>query len=717
MTSAEGAIVDQPAAVKTPLLALVGNPNTGKTTVFNALCGARQKVGNYPGVTVEKKMGVATIGGTAVDVVDLPGLYSLNPLSPDELVATRAILAHVNGLPEPDVLVFVLDATNLKRNLYLYSQLAETGRPIVVVATMTDLMEAEGVHVDFDKLANDLDVPVVSLTANTPNALDRVKATLEQALASPPVPKLDLAFDATTQQALDQLQRDFPKISRFEASALLFQSQQVHNASDAIAEATVAAVDHAQTILEAGSELSPAALASFRYQWAERVVQAVETRQGIAQTFSRKLDRVLTHRVFGLLIFAAVMFLVFQSIYTWAVPFMDLIDWGIAALSSSVSGLLVNYPLWQSIVVDGMIAGVGSVVVFVPQIVILFMFVTILEDSGYLARAAFLMDKLLSWTGLNGRAFIPMLSSFACAVPGIMAARVMPDPKARMATILVAPLMSCSARLPIYILMISAFIEPRFGPAWAAVALFGMHAVGLVVALPIAWVLNRGILKTPEMPFILELPSYRIPKWFNVFFRSYEAGKKFVLRAGTVIFAFSIVIWALSYFPRPQQLETTLRDSHKHMTAEELDHEIAAAYLEQSYLGRAGKSIQPVFAPLGFDWKITVGILGAFPAREVILSTLGIIYQIGEADEESDDLKSRMIAEQWPDGRTVFTPLVAVVLMIFFALCSQCMSTLITVQRELNSWKWAAFLFVYMTTLAYLAALGVYQGGVALGWG
>ena len=717
MTSAEGAIVDPPAAVRTPLLALVGNPNTGKTTVFNALCGARQKVGNYPGVTVEKKMGVATIGGAAVDVVDLPGLYSLNPLSPDELVATRAILAHVNGLPEPDVLVFVLDATNLKRNLYLYSQLAETGRPIVVIATMTDLMEAEGVHVDFDKLANYLDVPVVSLTANTPNALDRVKVMLEQALTSPPVPKLDLAFDAATQQALDQLQREFPKISRFEASALLFQSQQVHNASDAIAEATVAAVDHAQTILDAGSELSPAALASFRYQWAERVVQAVETRQGIAQTFSRKLDRVLTHRVFGLLIFAAVMFLVFQSIYTWAVPFMDLIDWGIAALSSSVSGLLVNYPLWQSIVVDGMIAGVGSVVVFVPQIVILFMFVTILEDSGYLARAAFLMDKLLSWTGLNGRAFIPMLSSFACAVPGIMAARVMPDPKARMATILVAPLMSCSARLPIYILMISAFIEPRFGPAWAAVALFGMHAVGLVVALPIAWVLNRGILKTPEMPFILELPSYRIPKWFNVFFRSYEAGKKFVLRAGTVIFAFSIVIWALSYFPRPQQLETSLRDSHQHMTAEELDHEIAAAYLEQSYLGRAGKSIQPVFAPLGFDWKITVGILGAFPAREVILSTLGIIYQIGEADEESDDLKSRMIAEQWPDGRTVFTPLVAIVLMIFFALCSQCMSTLITVQRELNSWKWAAFLFVYMTTLAYLAALGVYQGGKALGWG
>lgn len=465
------------------------------------------------------------------------------------------------------------------------------------------------------------------------------------------------------------------------------------------------------------SNLTPAALVTQRYQWAEAIVQRVEKRSEKALTFSRKLDRILTHRFFGLIIFAAVMFLMFQSIYTWAVPFMDLIETGISTLSDVVGSSLAARPLLASIMVDGMIAGVGSVIVFLPQIVILFLFVAVLEDSGYLSRAAFLMDKLLGWTGLNGRAFIPMLSSFACAVPGIMAARVMPDPKARMATILVSPLMSCSARLPVYILLISAFIEPRFGASWAAVTLFAMHGIGLLIALPIAWILNKGILKTPDMPFILELPVYRLPNWTNVVFRAYEAGKKFTVRAGTVIFAFSIIIWALSYFPRPDHIADDIRAQAQSQDALLIDQQIAGAYLEQSYLGTAGKAIQPIFGPLGFDWKITVGILGAFPAREVILSTLGIIYQIGEADEESDDLKQRMAAESWPDGSQVFTPLVAIVLMIFFALCSQCMSTLITVQRELNSWKWAGFLFTYMTALAYLLSLVTYQGGKALGLG
>ena len=342
------------------------------------------------------------------------------------------------------------------------------------------------------------------------------------------------------------------------------------------------------------------------------------------------------------------------------------------------------------------------------------------------------MDRLLGWTGLNGRAFIPMLSSFACAVPGVMAARVMPDPRARLTTILVAPLMSCSARLPVYLLMIGAFIEPHFGAGWAALTLFGMHALGLIVALPVAYFLNRGVLKTPSIPFVLELPAYRWPSLFNVGFRAYEASKKFLMRAGTVIFAASIVIWGMSYFPRPESIATNIEQKYApELSAlqaagesaesatnprEELqmriDNEISGAYLEQSYLGRLGHAVQPLFAPLGFDWKISVGILGAFPAREVIIATLGIIYNVGASvDEESDSLKQRMAAEIRTDGTPVYTPLVAVTLMVFFALCSQCMSTLATVWRELNSGKWAAFLFVYMTGLAYICGLAVYQTG------
>ncbi len=701
---------------KSPVLALVGNPNTGKTTVFNALCGARQKVGNYPGVTVEKKSGTIKLDSGTVELVDLPGLYSLNPLSPDEQVATDGILAHLPGMAEPDLLIFVLDVTNLKRNLYLLSQVAETGRRMLVIATMTDLLQSEGIETDLQRLEKSLALPVLQLTGKDSSQIDLIRKAIATTLSQDHQRQNYLTYPEPINEALLSIESKFPDLSRFEATTLLFDSQKL--TTDAgTEEATSFANQHASELTTAGHELSPPSLATLRYAWAEEVVKSCEKREGQAQTISRKIDRVLTHRVFGLIIFAAIMFLTFQSIYTWAVPFMDLIEWGTGSLSAVVSSWLAAYPMGQSIVVDGMIAGVGSVIIFVPQIVILFLFVAVLEDSGYLARAAFLMDKLLGWTGLNGRAFIPMLSSFACAVPGIMAARVMPDPKARMTTILVSPLMSCSARLPIYILFISAFIEPQFGPAWAAVTLFGMHIIGLVLALPIAWILNRGVLKTPDMPFILELPAYRIPKPFNVGYRAFEAGKKFTIRAGTVIFAFSIIIWALSYFPRPEHVADEVRASAP--TAEEsvMNNLIAAAYLEQSYLGRSGKAIQPIFAPLGFDWKITVGILGAFPAREVILSTLGIIYQIGEADEESADLKSTMLAETWPDGRPIFTPLVAIVLMIFFALCSQCMSTLITVQRELNSWKWAAFLFFYMTGLAYVVSLGVYQSGRALGWG
>ena len=731
-----------------PIIAIAGNPNTGKSTVFNALCGARQKVANYPGVTVEKKLGYLRLGRHDVELVDLPGLYSLTAVSPDEETAADVLMGRLGDqdIPRPDLILCVLDATNLKRNLFLFSQIQELGLPVMVVLTMTDLMARTGVSVDVPALQKKLGVPVYPVIGRNREHLARLTAALEAEIerilanpVAPEVPPFGAGARARFPNALEglvaelqQAYADFLPLGSFEARQLLVSDR--HALVPRIEEIP-AAREALARLREKTRELalSPAAIAVARYGWVDEILNEVETReQNEDRSFGARLDRLLTHRVLGFAAFAGIMYTVFQAIYTWAGPFMDLIEEGTGLVGEFVGSFLVSTPMLQSLMVDGVVAGVGSVVIFLPQIIILFLFIAFLEDSGYLARAAFLMDRLLGWTGLNGRAFIPMLSSFACAVPGVMAARVMPDPRARLTTILVAPLMSCSARLPVYLLMIGAFIEPHFGAGWAALTLFGMHALGLIVALPVAYFLNRGVLKTPSIPFVLELPAYRWPSLFNVGFRAYEASKKFLMRAGTVIFAASIVIWGMSYFPRPESIATNIEQKYApELSAlqaagesaesatnprEELqmriDNEISGAYLEQSYLGRLGHAVQPLFAPLGFDWKISVGILGAFPAREVIIATLGIIYNVGASvDEESDSLKQRMAAEIRTDGTPVYTPLVAVTLMVFFALCSQCMSTLATVWRELNSGKWAAFLFVYMTGLAYICGLAVYQTG------
>lgn len=731
-------------ARKRPFIAIAGNPNTGKSTIFNALCGTRQKVANYPGVTVEKKMGFLKLGEAEAELVDLPGLYSLTAVSPDEEAAADVLMGRLGDEEHvrPDLILCILDATNLKRNLFLFSQVQELGLPVVVVLTMTDLLAGANVRVDTNALQNKLGVPVVPVVSRNREDLKKLSAVLTTVLNDGTASysaKSGASFPKALEKLVTELQQKLATViplGSFEARQLLVGDS--HVLVPRINE-SASARDILLDLREQtrGLALSPAAIAVARYRWVDEILVDVEQREDNQKPrFSDKLDGFLTHRLFGFAAFAAIMFTVFQAIYTWAGPFMDLIDEGTGLLGDFVGGFLVATPMLQSLIVDGAITGVGSVVIFLPQIIILFLFIAFLEDSGYLARAAFLMDRLLGWTGLNGRAFIPMLSSFACAVPGVMAARVMPDPRARLTTILVAPLMSCSARLPVYLLMIGAFIEPHFGAGWAALTLFGMHGLGLIVALPVAWILNRGVLKTPSIPFVLELPEYRWPSLTNVAFRAYEASKKFLLRAGTVIFAASIVIWAMSYFPRPDSVATAIEaryEAEAIVTAQEsaqtdsatiaaeelqvkIENEISGAYLEQSYLGQLGHAVQPVFAPLGFDWKISVGILGAFPAREVIIATLGIIYNVGAGvDEESDSLKEQMAAETRADGSVVYTPLVAVTLMVFFALCSQCMSTLATVWRELNSWQWATFLFVYMTGLAYVFGLVAYQTGRAFG--
>lgn len=701
-------------------VALVGNPNSGKTTLFNALTGTHQKVANYPGVTVEEVSAEVEIGGNRVKFTDLPGLYSLEPATEDEAVAVGVLRGDYG--PRPDLLVCVVDANNLERNLYLVGELLEQGSPLIVALTMMDVAVREGVQVDPNALASELGVDVVPVTAHRKRGAQPIHEAIERWLESS---NDDLVISTCDTQEMqhytEAISRALARIGidalRSEIRAAILDPNTSLRGAEEFPEV--------RSLLQQAREAAARedfheTAAATRYEWANRIATSV-THRDAKRTLSitDRIDRILVHRVWGLLVFLAVMYFVFQSIYTLAEPLMALIEHGFAWVGSAVSAWLDPWPLAQSAIVDGLIAGLAAMFVFLPQILILFFFIAFLEGTGYLARAAFLMDRLLGWCGLNGRAFIPLLSSFACAVPGIMAARVMPDARSRLATILVAPLMSCSARLPVYVLLIGAFIEPQFGPTVAGVALFGMHLLGLVVAIPVVLVLNRAIFKTHRLPFLLELPAYQWPKWRDVFLTMYMRGKVFVNVAGRIIVTISILVWALLYFPRSDEDFARFRAEYEQLPKHTRDLISEGAYLEQrqaenSLLGQFGKAIEPVFKPAGFDWRITMGILAAFPAREVIVPTLGIIFNLGsDVDEGSRDLRSSLQSATWPDGSRLLTPWTAIGLMVFFALCCQCMATLATVRRETNSWKWPVFMFTYMSVLAYLGAVAVHQLEIA----
>ncbi len=698
------------------LVALVGNPNAGKTTLFNALTGSTQKVGNYPGVTVEKVTGLLHLQSGLVDCVDVPGLYSLRPVSEDEHVAA-AVIEGVQEGRLPDLLVVVIDGTNLERNLYLYSQIVETRLPTLVVLTMTDRLKASGKQVDLQRLSSFLDSDVVAVIGHKDEGLDELRREIDRNLASPRIPNPDHLPSETTEslEALrERLARQGLDYNTSELRKLLKTNPQLMRtyAEDfpELGELIRLASERVQIETEPTSHEVAA-----RYTWSGMVErECVSQEPGFSRiSLTDKIDRILTHRVFGLIVFGAVMYLVFQSIYTFANPLMNGIEWVFDRCKDFLGPKLAGTPWLQSLVLDGLIAGVGGVLKFLPQILILFFFIAILEGTGYLARAAFLMDRLLGWCGLNGRAFIPLLSSYACAIPGIMAARVMPDQKSRLATIMVAPLMSCSARLPVYLLLISAFIQPKFGPGWAGFTLFAMHLLGLFVAIPVVFFFNRKILKGKRLPFVLELPPYQWPKWRDVWISMFTRGRIFVKTAGTVIVFMSIAIWALVYFPQytPAQVReksSTYVASHPEATANEISNHLDEEQRAQSYLGRFGRAIEPAFLPAGFDWRITTSILAAFPARETVVPSLGILFAQGkDVTDPSKDLADAMSQAKWPDGKPLFTPWTAVGLMVFFALCAQCFSTLATVRRETNTWKWPIVMFVYMTTLAYVGAVFV----------
>lgn len=647
-------------------VALLGNPNTGKSTLFSAIAGIPTRIGNYPGVTVEEKVGTFLYRGHTIELIDLPGAYSLNAKSPDEQVAVDVLHGNIDGTKQPDCIVVVVDATNLSRNLYLVSQALAVGQPVLVALTLCDVAESKGIHIDRKKLSEFLGCPVLRLVAPRRDGIDQLADALIE------------SSDWSGQVVPEAL------------NAYLVQGAE--------SDRPVAAAD-----------------AIARYSWIDDITKDVLSfSTNHSRSLGERIDAVLTHRILGTVVFGMTMLTIFSSIFWLATPLMDLVSSGVELLAGWAESVIPDGIL-QSLVVNGIIAGVGGVVIFLPQIAILFLFVAVLEGCGYLARAAFLMDRLLVGVGLSGKSFIPLLSSFACAIPGIMAARTIENRRDRLLTILVAPLMSCSARLPVYLLLCSAFVpNVAVGNTWfrlPAVVLASMYLIGILVAAIVAFVLSRTIFRGPPQPFVLELPSWRWPQPAVVGERVREAAVSFLKNAGTLILAVSIVVWALGSFPKP-----VIQAGVDPESAEQ-----QGEALRQSFLGQAGRFIEPVVKPLGWDWRIGCAAVASFPAREVVLGVLGVIYNLGDVDpgeEEGEGMLIRQLRSATWDGtdRKVFTLPVALSIMVFFALCAQCASTLVIIGKETASWVWPLVSFTYMTALAWIGAFCVFQLGTTLGW-
>src|SRR5262245_26979321 len=685
-----------------------------------------------------------------IRVLDLPGTYSLSPNPIDEQVSRDVLLNRLPELPAPNLIVIIVDASNLQRNLYYATQVVELGHPTIIALNMVDVAEANGHRIDETKLAEALGVPVLPVIASTgqgvPELRDKIVAMLRSPVEMKPrlFCQLPGLFRIEATGLADLLATTF-KERRLQATAeallILSNEKALASSSSHYPPKVQEAVAAARKRLEAAKIDWRGAPIEWRYARVAEIQQAATTETAAAaETLSDKLDRVMTHKVWGLLIFIAVMTLIFQSIFTFAKLPMDLLQGAVEWCGSVVGSWLPEGDL-QNLLVKGVIRGVGAVVVFLPQICLLFFFIGLLEDTGYMARAAFLMDRLMSKVGLHGKSFIPMLSSFACAIPGIMATRTIESPKDRLVTILVAPLMSCSARLPVYTVLIAACIPNQRVLGFLklpGLTMLTMYLLGIVVALLMAWLFKKTLLKGPTPMLIMELPPYKRPLLRIVLRHMWDRSKIFLRRAGTVILGINILLWFLATYPKSAQIDREfaaqraavqstpppgLTDANVIETARqkqltELAKAEDGAKLRHSFAGRLGRLMEPIIAPLGFDWKIGIGMVASFAAREVFVSTMSLVYNVGEyedSDAATRNLAETLRAQTRPDGTPVFTTLVAVSLMVFYVFALQCVSTVAVVRRETNSWKWPLFQWLYMGVLAWVLAFLTYQGGRLLG--
>lgn len=647
-------------------VALVGNPNAGKTTLFNSLTGLRAKTANFPGTTIERRLGHTRLADRRVKVLDLPGLYSLTSANTEEKIVREALLGHLSNQPRPAAVVLLLDATNLERNLYLASQVLELGLPTVVALNMVDLVERSAIEIDVERLSEELRCPVVPVVARSGRGIDLLRQELEHLIS----PGYSPEHPDTGEGLCD-------------CSGCPYKA---------------------------------------RYDWAEEVGSRVT--DGPSHTDGGRTDRidaVLTHPWVGVGLFLGVMFAVFALIFWVAQYPMDWIDNGFAFVGSTLGRWMPAGDL-RSLVVDGIVGGVGGVLVFLPQIAILFFFLAVLEDTGYLARAAFVMDRLMRRVGLPGKAFVPMLSAHACAIPAIMSTRVIESKRDRLVTMLVLPLLTCSARIPVYTMVTALLFPDR--PIMAGLVFTGAYTLGIVAALVMAFVFKRTLLPGETTPLVLELPGYKMPSLRSALFATMDRSRIFVKRAGTVILVISIVLWVLATYPKSpvpepvleqlvlvENLEAGGRLDDAAALRQQAVQATAQSGLEHSFAGRMGRWIEPVIAPLGFDWQIGVGILSSFAAREVIVSTLAVVYGVGEAavDENPGSLYDTLRSATRSDGTPVFTFATSLSLLVFYVLAMQCLPTQAITRRETGGWRWPAFQLGYMTVLAYVSALGVYQ--------
>ncbi|WP_316790993.1 ferrous iron transport protein B [Pedobacter frigoris] len=696
-------------------IALVGNPNTGKSTLFNLLTGLNQKIGNFPGITVDKKLGYCKLAeNKQAEIIDLPGTYSLYPKSKDESIVFQ-VLADKNNPSHPDIVVLVADATNLRRNLLLYSQVADLGLPVVLVLNMTDMAKKEGIDVDINKLSERLGIQVVAISARSNSGIDQLKTAIAN---TTPIATQTSGADMhmLAPESIDLVKSHLKIDNDYLALQLLHQHQplNIFSAQDhSVFEKIKSSHNFESSKLQAAETIA-------RYRYLGTVLSGVIEDTGAVRkfAFSDKLDAVLTNKFWGFLIFIAILFFIFNSIFSWSSYPMELIEYSFVWLTEFghqhlPEGILTN------LLLDGVVAGLGGVVIFIPQIAILFAFISILEDTGYMARVTFMMDKIMRKFGLSGKSVVPMIGSLACAVPSIMSARNIESWKDRIITIMVVPLVSCSARLPVYTLLISLVVPEKM--VWGFInlqglTLMGMYLISIFAAVIVAFIMKVIIKAKERSYFIMELPVYRMPRWTNVLYTMYEKSKTFVFEAGKVIIAISIILWVLASYGPSDRFENidkkyaAIEAQKDSVQISTLERDRSAEKLENSYAGILGHVIEPAIKPLGFDWKIGIALITSFAAREAFVGTMATIYSVDGGDEEVATIRNKMRGATNPDtGLPVFTFATAFSLMLFYAFAMQCMSTVAVVFRETKSWKWPVIQLVYMTAMAYVASLIAYQ--------